>query len=388
MPFCHTKCGYCDFYSLPTRPELIEGLVEAIRREIRQRDPGRPVRSIFVGGGTPTVLPPNALEAVLSAIPKGHDGRSFEFTVEANPSSADELKLELLRRGGANRISFGAQSFHADDLAALERLHDPAQIPEAVRLARTAGFGNVNIDLIFGVPGQTTARWLDSLRRAIDLGVEHISCYALTYEEGTSLTKRLRAGRVTPIDEEVDAAMFEQTIDVLTDAGFEHYEISNFARPGRRCEHNLIYWRNEEYVGVGPSAVSYVDGVRRKNVPDVKRYIDAVLHGADGLVFETEQLDAEARACETAIQWLRLLDGIEIGEFHRATGFDPLALFHDAIERFVSSGHLEVAADQVRLTRRGLPVANVVMREFLAGDGEPDRAGSPFTTVSLHVSPS
>src|SRR5215470_4412830 len=181
LPFCTTKCGYCDFYSLPTRGDLIPDLVAAVRREIELRDSGRPIRTVFVGGGTPTVLPAEALRAVLRPISERARaaGAAVEFTCEANPSSADELKLDLLRACGVNRISFGAQSFDRRELAVLERLHDPVHIGEAVRLARAAGFNNVSLDLIFGIPGQTTASWLESLWRAIELGPDHVSCYGL-----------------------------------------------------------------------------------------------------------------------------------------------------------------------------------------------------------------
>jgi oxygen-independent coproporphyrinogen-3 oxidase len=364
LPFCHSKCGYCDFYSLPTQPEWIDRLVDSVGREIVDRHPGRPVRSIFVGGGTPTVLPAEALSAVLKVIPRPNDPR-VEFTVEANPSSADELKLDLLRSAGVNRVSFGAQSFFPDELAVLERLHDPVHIAEGVHQARRAGFENVNLDLIYGIPGQTVERWLESLARAVDLGVDHIACYSLMYEEGTALTKRRRQGLVNPCDEEREAEMFERTIEVLGRAGYGQYEISNFARPGRECAHNLIYWRNEEYVGVGPSAVSFIEGVRTKNVPDVRRYAEGILAG-ESVVGERETLSPEDHARETAIQMLRMLDGIGVAAFGRDTGFDPMTLFAEAIERFVASGHLIVADGNIRLSAAGLPVANRVMIEFLA----------------------
>lgn len=408
LPFCHSKCGYCDFYSLPTQPEWVDALVAAICREIELRRVDRPVATAFVGGGTPTVLPPAALRTVLLAVPP--PVAEGEFTVEANPSSADELKLELLRECGVNRVSFGAQSFFADELAVLERLHAPAHIPEAVRFARQAGFDNINLDLIFGVPGQTVARWEESLRRAVDLGAEHLSCYSLMYEEGTSLTKQHRIGRIQAIDEEIELEMFERTIDLLAAAGYRQYEISNFARPGRECRHNLIYWRNEDYVGIGPSAVSCEYGLRTKNVADVRRYSTAVL-GADAIprfadggllsllttelppsrvpnniqilrpilpeiVVESERLEVDAALCETAIQMLRMTEGIDIPRFRRRYGVDPLIRFAEAIGRFTRSGHLIADAQSIRFTRRGLAVSNAVMRDFL-GAAAPVAAGVP-----------
>jgi len=401
LPFCHSKCGYCDFYSLPTQPEWVDALTRAIRREISLRDGGRPVRTIFVGGGTPTVLPADALKQILAAIPRSPV--AVEFTVEANPSSADELKLDLLRSQGVNRVSFGAQSFFADELAVLERLHDPSHVPEAVRLARRAGFESLNLDLIFGIPGQTLERFEESLRRAMELEVEHIACYSLMYEEGTALTRRKRQGQIHPADEELELAMFERAIDFLTAAGYEHYETSNFARPGRRCEHNMVYWRNEEYIGIGPSAVSYENGLRTKNVSDIRRYADAMLidegaRSAKGavpgpvglplasavrdlpgaeerrpldIIAESEHLDADGAARETAIQMLRLSEGIDVAAFGRRFGLDPRTRFADAVAPFIASGHLAADDRAIRLTRRGMPVANVVMRAFLDREGAP-----------------
>ncbi|MBK8268851.1 MAG: radical SAM family heme chaperone HemW [Planctomycetes bacterium] len=255
LPFCRTKCGYCDFYSLPTLPHLIDDLIGAITREIELRDPLRAVETIFVGGGTPTELPGEALQHLLGYI-SARTGPVGEWTVEANPSSTTDLKLAVLQTAGVNRISFGAQSFHEDDLRVLERIHDPVHIGESVRAARSAGFENVNLDLIYGIPGQSVARWRETLARAIDLGAEHLSCYALMYEDGTALTRLKRDGKVAPCDEDIEAEMFDVTIETLRDADYQQYEISNFARDGRECRANIIYWENREYLGVGPSAVS------------------------------------------------------------------------------------------------------------------------------------
>jgi len=372
LPFCTTKCGYCDFYSLPTRDDWIPDLVAAVRREMQVRDPGRAIRTVFVGGGTPTVLPGDALRSVLEPIAErlNHAAGAVEFTCEANPSTADELKLDLLREMGVNRVSFGAQSFDTGELAVLQRLHDPSHIAEAVTLARAAGFENVNLDLIFGVPGQTMRSWRNSLRRAIELGPDHLSCYGLMYEEGTALTRQRRLGLVRPCDEDAEAEMFEATISELGAAGYEQYEISNFARPGKRCEHNMIYWRNEEYLGVGPSAVSYLNGVRRKTKADVKAYMEAWAgHGggatAESLVFEREELAAEARARETAVQMLRLNEGLELGRFARQTGFDATKLFTAAIEKNAAAGLLSNGGGAIRLTRAGMLLANRVMEDFI-----------------------
>lgn len=365
LPFCATKCGYCDFYSLPTIPALVDDLIGALCNELAQRDPGRPVETIFVGGGTPTVLPASALETLLRTLLR-RAGQVGEFTVEANPSSTDELKLELLQAWGVNRVSFGAQSFRSDELAVLERIHEPRHVFESVRAARDVGFDNINLDLIYAIPGQTLGRWRDTLRQAIDLGTEHLSCYALMYESGTSLTRLRHQGRITACDENLEADMFEATLDDLTGAGFEHYEISNFAKPGRRCRANIIYWENREYLGIGPSAVSYLNGRRQKNVPDVRKYVQAMKSGSGDVVVERERLEPRRRAGETAIQMLRMTDGINFMVFERQTGFHAPALFGKQMEHLASLGLAKKTDLCFSLTRRGLLVANRIMEQFLA----------------------
>ncbi|HPF39159.1 MAG TPA: radical SAM family heme chaperone HemW [Phycisphaerae bacterium] len=386
LPFCRTKCGYCDFYSLPTISALIPDLVRVIVGEITARNPNRIVRTIFVGGGTPTELPAENLEELLEAIGRMAGDGVIEWSVEANPTSASELKLDVLRRNGVNRVSFGAQSFFADELATLERIHDPAHIPESIEAARRAGFDNVNLDLIYGIPGQSMARWRESLTRAIDLGTDHLSCYALMYEPGTAMTRFREQGRVTPCDESLEADMFEATIDILAGAGYEQYEISNFARPGRRCEANMIYWRNEEYLGVGPSAVSYLDGERRRNIADVRRYVAQTPSDPNAIVVERETLTPLARAAETAIQMLRLIDGIDRATFASATGYDANALFAGVITEMTSAALIEATPSHVRLTRRGQLLSNYVMRAFLDAADQPKRPvanESQFVTLNV-----
>lgn len=365
LPFCTTKCGYCDFYSLPSIPHLVDHLVQALNAEMAARDPRRHVESVFIGGGTPTVLPIDALAAVLDSV-ASRTAPVIEFTVEANPSSTDELKLDLLKSRGVNRISFGAQSFDTEDLAVLQRLHNPRHIVNSVTAARAAGFDNINLDLIYAVPGQTLERWRDSLRRAVDLGTEHLSCYALMYEPGTQLTQLRRGGRIVACDEDLEADMFELTIDELAAAGFEHYEVSNFARPGRRCRANLTYWQNLEYLGIGPSAVSYLNGTRQKNVPDIRKYIEGMRSDPESIVIEREKLVSFDRACETAVQMLRLTEGIQFDSFHHLTGFDAAVVFANQIRCYRKAGLMHVTPDAFCLTRRGMLLANRIMSDFLS----------------------
>jgi len=381
LPFCTTKCGYCDFYSLPTLPELVDGLTAALFAEMSARNPGRPVETVFIGGGTPTVLPAAALGRILRMVGDAA-GPVTEFTCEANPSSTDELKLGLLRRQGVTRVSFGAQSFHPDDLAVLQRIHDPAHIGESVRAARAAGFDNINLDLIYGVPGQTAARWRETLLRAIDLQPDHLSCYALMYEPGTALTRERRQGLVTPCDEEIEVEQFELTIDLLAEAGYEQYEISNFAKPGRACRANIIYWENREYLGIGPSAVSYLDGVRRKNIADVRRYVESAGGTRANVVLEEERLADADRALETAMQMLRLTEGIDRRRYQAITGRDADAVIGERLRPFAEMGLVRIDAHGYRLTRRGLIVSNRILEELAP---EPSPPTPPTSVFSLPV---
>ncbi|MBK9128595.1 MAG: radical SAM family heme chaperone HemW [Phycisphaerales bacterium] len=304
-------------------------------------------------------FPPSCLRAF---VPSCLD--EWEFTVEANPATITDENAGLLRAAGVNRVSMGAQSFAPAELRFLDRTHRPEQVTESVRLCRRHGFEVVNLDLIFGVPGQTVDSWRASLRAAVDLGVDHLSCYALTYEEGTTLHRRLQTGRVLQVENEHEAELYEVTMDDLAAAGFEQYEISNFARPGFECRHNLVYWHNEPHLAIGPSACGYIDGLRYRNVPDVRQYVEAIRAGRWPRASE-ERLDAAHRARETAMLALRLTGGLDRAAFESRFGIEPTAFFREAIERSVSDGLVDVTRDAIRLTRAGRLVGDSVMAAFL-----------------------
>lgn len=368
IPFCQTKCGYCDFYSVARHDRPTAPLVAALVREleIRLADRRQPITTVFVGGGTPTLLPPAELSAILGPIRRAapEDGVR-EWTVEANPGTVNRDILAVLSETGVDRVSMGAQSFHEDELATLERIHSPDDIPAAVELCRKSGIRRLNLDLIFGIPGQTLASWGQSLRRAIDLGVDHLSCYGLTYEPGTALTAVRDAGRMTPCDEDLEAEMYMLALDFLREAGLEQYEISNFARREQRCLHNLTYWSNEPYIGVGPSAAGYIDGTRYKNVTSIDGYIRAVERDGHAVV-ERERLEGAALAAETAMLQLRLNEGIRHDAFARHTGFEALEIFARSIDQHRTAGLLEVDDEGMRLTRAGRLVADNVIADFIA----------------------
>lgn len=385
VPFCETKCGYCDFYSVAVKDRDTGPLVHGLLKELGLRTADSPyrIRTLFVGGGTPTILPPadlHTLFSTLGGIARRHAVE--EWTVEANPATLDEAKLEILTAAGVDRISMGAQSWHARELEALERLHSPDDIAPSVRLARRSGIRRINLDLIFGIAGQTLATWRESLQRTIDLDVDHIACYGLTYEPGTRLTAQLQAGRITPCDEDLEGELYLAAIDLLADAGYEQYEISNFARPGQRCEHNLIYWRNEPYIGVGPSAAGCVGGERYKNVADLAAYVARMER--DGRAVESrERVTGSVLAGETLMMQLRLNDGVDVTRFRANTGVDPFTEFPCLLTDYAERGLLDVSPTRLALTRPGRLLADTIIAEFFAALRDPSE--SRLDTVSLPV---
>jgi len=345
-------------------------LVDAVIAELHRRLSSRGhVSTIFIGGGTPTVLPTCELARLLDAVTACVDMATVvEFTVEANPATVDDEKARILVEHGVTRVSMGAQSFFADELAALERLHTPDDIAPSVDVLRRNGIENINLDLIFAIPGQTVQRWLQSLRRAIDLNVEHVACYGLTYEPATRLTAQRNAGSVIPCDEDVEAGMFVRTREVLADAGLRRYEISNFAIPGYPCKHNLIYWRNQTYVGVGPSAAGCVNARRYKNVANINGYVRMMAEQGTAEI-ESEEISCETLMLEIILMQLRLVEGISIAAFRRSTGLDPIDVFGDALAGLVDDGLLTSDDSSIALTENGMLVANAVMAELAATIG-------------------
>ncbi|MCO6436435.1 MAG: radical SAM family heme chaperone HemW [Phycisphaerae bacterium] len=368
LPFCETKCGYCDFFSVPLKGRATRPLVQRVARELQRRlSPApHPIRTVFVGGGTPTILPADELAWLLDEVRAKIESHLIEeFTVEANPATVDDAKAAVLVQCGVTRVSMGAQSFIPEELTTLERLHSPDDIAPSVQTLRRRGVTQINLDLIFGIPGQTCETWKHSLESALELEPDHIACYGLTYEPGTRLTALRNAGRVEPCDEIIESGMFQQTVDILAAAGFEHYETSNFARPGCRCEHNLIYWRNGPYVGVGPSAAGCYAGRRYKNIADVSGYIRAIDEAghaeADG-----ERINHTMLMMEMVMMQLRLTEGLSLDDFRRRTGLDPRQLFAPVLENMTRQGWLTDSDSCIALTPAGRLVADVVIRDLAA----------------------
>jgi oxygen-independent coproporphyrinogen-3 oxidase len=364
VPFCAHRCGYCDFATVAGMDQLANRYLQALTLEMEKLAKPRPASTIFIGGGTPTYLSAGQLEVLLKLVRTWFllDG-GYEWTVEANPGTLDAEKVALLADHGVNRVSLGAQSFHRPLLTVLERNHNPDDVPRAVELVRRR-IDNVSLDLIFGVPGQTLEQWQDDLDAALALKPSHLSTYGLTYEKGTPLWKQRERGDVRPVDEELERSMYEISIDRLESAGFEHYEISNLARPARRCRHNLVYWANHAYHGFGLGAARYVDGCRAVNTRDLLSYI-AKVNASESPTQQEETLDPEERARETAVLAIRCMDGIERAWFRNQTGYELDELGGAALQQQIANGLLEAAGSRVRLTREGKFLADTVAAAFL-----------------------
>lgn len=364
VPFCAHHCGYCDFAVVTGQEHRADLYIEALGAELATLGQPQPVRTLFLGGGTPTHLDCARLERLLAAITRwlplapGH-----EFSVEANPDTLDSAKVAVLADYGVNRVSLGVQSFQPHLLRVLERAHDPAEVPRVTACVKKR-IPQVSLDLIFGVPGQTLAEWDHDLCQALALEPDHLSTYGLTFEKGTRLWKQREHGAVHALDEDAELTLYRHALDVLEGAGFEHYEISSHARPGKRCRHNQVYWANEAYFGFGLGAARYVHGCRELNVRNLDDYLRRALTGTP-TAFQAETLTAEERARETLALQLRRCEGIRRRSFQEQTGFDVDSLAGPALAQHVAMDFLADDGASVFLTQQGKYVADTVIRNLL-----------------------
>ena len=364
VPFCAHRCGYCDFTLVAGRGDLIEDYLRGLEIELSVLKSEVTIDTLFFGGGTPTHLSAEQLqrltELVLRQFPLS-DG--YEFSVEANPAGLDDAKIDVLAGAGVNRVSLGIQSFDAAILEILERDHRRDDIYSAVERVRRR-IDNVSLDLIFGVPGQSLSLWEETLHEAVNLQPQHISTYGLTFEKGTSFWTRRLKGDLLPAGEELERAMYAAAMDELAAAGYEQYEISNFARPGFLCRHNEVYWRGLPYFGFGPGAARY-DGLRREtNHRSVTTWLKRVFAG-ESAVGDIDELSAEDRARELLILLLRRCEGGAKDEFRQRTGFDVHQLADQSIALFCRDGILEETDTHLRLTTAGRFVADTVFVDLL-----------------------
>ena len=363
IPFCKSKCAYCNFYSEPVDKHDTARLIQAIYKELSQTDTST-VKTVYIGGGSPSCLPLSQLSSLIKAI-NDKCTNIDEFTVEFNPGQVKSEMFESLHALGVNRLSIGAQSFDPSELKCLGRAHNPEAIREAIHQARKSGFTNISLDLIFAICGSTQASWQASLEQAIALNPEHISAYSLTLEPETPLAQAIAQGKYSAIDESTDRAMYELAIDTLSNAGYEQYEISNFAKPGFECRHNLGCWHNRPYVGIGPSAASYNCNCRTRNFSDIAAYIKAIESGRNP-VEETVSISEKDRICETAVLNLRTRYGIDVKKFRNDTGHDPFLIFAEPVKMYCEQGLLNIDENRIFLTRKALPVADSVLCDFAA----------------------
>lgn len=367
VPFCARRCIYCDFYSNTDR-SLIEPYIQALLHEMELRADylnGETIETIYLGGGTPSLLRETDLTRLFEKIDKLFGlGNANEITIEANPDDLHPDYVAQLRHLPINRISMGIQSFHDDDLKLLNRRHTAQEAIEAVGRCLRTGLDNISIDLIYGLPGQTPERWAKNLDTAISLGVPHLSAYHLTYEKGTQLDRLRETGLIRPVDEETSLTLFGQLIDRLNEAGYEHYEISNFARPGRYSRHNSAYWQGIPYMGLGPSAHSYNKVSRQWNIASIGQYIQAIRR--DQLPFEREQLTPRDRYDDYIVTRTRTRWGLDPSEILEQFG----PTYHDYFMRQAikaeKGGMLEKHEGKFRLTRAGIFVSDSVMVDLLS----------------------
>lgn len=373
IPFCRKKCAYCDFCSFTgSNDETHRKYLKKLQKEI-DFGPDMPISTVYIGGGTPTLLSNRTLSRLMDAVQSAFvrtGSCPVECTVESNPGTVDYYKLKLLRDRGVNRLSLGAQSFDDAELKLLGRIHDSEEIYKSYEAAIKAGFSNINLDLIFGLPGQSTRDWTASLKKAVKLRPRHISAYNLQIEQGTPFHDRyiVRAGRAAPAgrqdrplpDNDIEYHMYKDTIDLLRSEGYIHYEISNFCLPGFECRHNVNYWENGEYLGVGLSACSHLKGGRRKNCGDLKTYLsDPVKSG------KREKHSRKHEISETVFMGLRMIKGLDAGSFKKRFGISLKAAFGGEIAELLSQGLLQLSDGHMRLTKKGLFIADRVFERFV-----------------------
>ncbi|KEO83776.1 coproporphyrinogen III oxidase [Tumebacillus flagellatus] len=371
IPFCASKCYYCDFNSYVSTSDVMDRYLDGLDRELELVAASyqhEPLQTVFFGGGTPTIFDARQSERMMQMLHRHFrmaDG--VEISVESNPGTVDLDKLHVLKDGGVNRLSFGVQSFDNDLLVKLGRLHDRDAVYRSWELARQAGFDSINLDLMFGLPGQTVETLQSTLKALIELGPEHVSAYSLKVEEGTPFYTWYERGKLILPPEEDEVQMYQLVMDTFRSNGYEMYEISNYAKPGHRSRHNQVYWRNEPYLAAGSGAHGYVGGVRYINQKDVPQYIETTVGGKRPVV-DTEEITEVMQREDTMILGLRLLEGVTFARFREKHGTEMLDVFAGPIAKYRERGLLTVDDVGVRLTPEGIFLANEVYAAFLGDE--------------------
>ena len=363
IPFCTQICYYCDFSKVFIKNQPVDAYLEHLIQETRSYEIGK-LRTLYIGGGTPTALSAQQLAYLLTELPKVMDlSEVEEFTIEANPGDLDPDKIAVLKESQVNRVSLGVQTFDNKMLKKIGRSHQEQDIYDNIRYLKQAGFDNISIDLIYALPGQTMDQVKENVAKAIDLDIPHMSLYSLILENHTVFMNRMRRGKLPLPKEELEAEMFEYIIEELEKAGFEHYEISNFSKPGFESRHNLVYWDNAEYYGLGAGASGYVDGIRYKNHGPIRHYLEAVEAGKARIT--EEHLTLEEKMEEELFLGLRKKTGVSKARFEEKFGVSFDQRYGQVVASLTEQGLLVPDDKQVRMTKRGLFLGDTVAEKFI-----------------------
>lgn len=363
IPFCTQICYYCDFSKVFIKNQPVDAYLEHLIQETRSYEIGK-LRTLYIGGGTPTALSAQQLAYLLTELPKVMDlSEVEEFTIEANPGDLDPDKIAVLKESQVNRVSLGVQTFDNKMLKKIGRSHQEQDIYDNIRHLKQAGFDNTSIDLIYALPGQTMDQVKENVAKAIDLDIPHMSLYSLILENHTVFMNRMRRGKLPLPKEELEAEMFEYIIEELEKAGFEHYEISNFSKPGFESRHNLVYWDNAEYYGLGAGASGYVDGIRYKNHGPIRHYLEAVEAGKARIT--EEHLTLEEKMEEELFLGLRKKTGVSKARFEEKFGISFDQRYGQVVASLTEQGLLVPDDKQVRMTKRGLFLGDTVAEKFI-----------------------
>jgi oxygen-independent coproporphyrinogen-3 oxidase len=364
VPFCRHRCGYCNFALVADRDDLLESYLAALDLELSWLEGPFEVDTLYLGGGTPSHLPPPLLQQLFEMVLRRFSlGENYEFSMEVNPADVHQELVDVMEHYGVNRVSLGAQSFSARKLEILERDHDATGIEQAVGLLADA-IPSISLDLIFAVPGESLEEWNADLDHAIQLAPQHVSTYGLTFEPGTAFERRRQQDEFQQVSEETDRRMYETAIERLVASGMEHYEVSSFALQGKRSRHNETYWSGRSFFGVGPGAASYQQGRRVTNLRSTVGYLRRV-HAGESPVIEQDELEPEERAREFLVLGLRRLEGVDEDQFERHSGFSLEELAGPALRRLVDLQLLEKTSRGIRLSREGLLISDSIWPELL-----------------------
>ena len=364
IPFCKQKCFYYDFPSYSGKERFKEDYVDALIEEIEKRARGYIIKTIFIGGGTPSYLEVNQIEKLLLAINKLNLHKDIEFSMECNPGVLFKEKLIAMKNGGVNRISFGLQSTKDSLLKEVGRIHSYEEFLDNFKLARELGFKNINVDIMYGLPNQTVEDWKDTLETICSIKPEHISAYSLIIEEGTVFYNLYEKGLLKLPTEEMEREMDKLTKGVLKDHGYHQYEISNYSLDGKECEHNKVYWQLKDYIGLGTAASSYIDGTRIKNIDNIEEYISKINSGIE--VYEEKYINSEEDEIEEFIfMGLRMNKGISIKEFEERFNMSVESIYEKVLEKNIKNGFLKKENGRIYLTSIGMDFSNNVMAEFI-----------------------